>query len=48
MKRRIEAGYLWQLREVFLREANDRQRWRVVQWREDGCRFELSQHRFVD
>jgi hypothetical protein len=48
VKRRIEAGHLWQLREVLLREANDRQRRRIVQWREDGCRFELPQHRFVD
>jgi len=48
VKRRIEAGHLWQLREVLLREANDRQRRSIVQWREDGCRFELSQHRFVD
>ena len=48
VKRRIEAGHLWQLREVLLREANDRQRRRIMQWREDGCRFELPQHRFVD
>ena len=48
VKRRIEAGYLRQLREVLLRETNDRQRRRIVQWREDRCRFELPQHRFVD
>src|SRR5258707_10021470 len=48
VKRRIEAGHLWQLREVLLREANDRQRRRMVQRREDGCPFELPQHRFVD
>ena len=48
VKRRIEARHLWQLREVLLSEANDRQRWRIVQWREDGGRFELPQHRFVD
>jgi hypothetical protein len=48
VKRRIEAGHLWQLREVLLRKTNYRQRQRIVQWRENGCRFELPQHRFVD
>ena len=48
VKRRIEASHLRQLREVLLREANDRQSRRIVQWREVGCRFELPQHRFVD
>ena len=47
VERRIEAGHLRQLREVLLREANDRQRRRIVQGREDGCRFELAQHRVV-
>ena len=48
MKRRIEAGNLWQLRKMLLREANDRQRRRIVQRREGGCCFELTQHGVVD
>ena len=48
MKHRVEADSLWQLREVLLHEANDRQRQRIVQWREGDCRFDLPQHRFVD
>ena|SRR5258708_7767760 len=41
VKRRIEAGNLWQLRKTLLREANDRQRRRIVQRREGRCCFEL-------
>ena len=48
VKRRIEAGNLWQLRKMLLREANDRQRRRIVQRREGGCCFELTQHGVVD
>ena len=48
MKHRVEADSLWQLREVLLHEANDRQRQRIVQWREGACSFDLPQHRFVD
>ena len=48
VKCRIEAGDLWQLREVLLRESNDRQRRRIVQWRKGGGRFDLPQHGVVD
>src|SRR5664280_12852 len=48
VKHRVETDNLWYVREVLLHETNDRQRQRIVQWREGGCRFELPQHRFVD
>ena len=48
VKCRIEAGDLRQPREVLLRETNDRQCRRIVQWREGGSRFELPQHGVVD
>ena len=48
VKRRIEAGHLRQSGEVLTGEANDRQRRRIVQWREGDCRFDLPKHRVVD
>src|SRR6185437_13065164 len=48
VKYRIETRDLPQSRKVLLCNSNDRQGGRIVQWSEDGGRFDLPQHGIVD